>query len=255
MMNIGVLGCYGGESHGQHASGFLINGKILLDAGSVTSTLSDEDQCAITHILISHAHLDHTKELIFLVDNFFIHGIRNVRLMGIPEVMTQLRRHLFNDQLWPDFTKVPDGCDPILLIEELREGHDNSVDDISVIPVMVSHTVPASGYILRSDDSSIVYTGDTGPTEEIWTRAREMDDLKAVIVETSFPDEKKDLAIESGHLTPSLLAVELGKLGRPEVPVFVAHMKPAFVEQITRQLSALNGFRIAPLIQGGTYSF
>lgn len=254
-MEMKVLGCYGGESHGQHASGFLINGRMLLEAGSVTSALPEEVQAHITHILISHAHLDHTKELIFLVDNFYIGGVRNVRLMGIPQVMNQLRAHLFNDQLWPDFTRIPAGGDPILLIEELGEGVEAQVDGLAITPVPVSHTVPASGYIIAEGSSALVYTGDTGPTEELWRRASLRRDLKAVLAEASFPNEMEELALESGHLTPRLLAAELAKLGRPEVPVFVAHMKPAFVESITRQLLALDGWRITPLIQGGTYRF
>ncbi len=75
------------------------------------------------------------KELIFLVDNFFTHNVGNVRVMGIPEVMTQLRKHLFNDQIWPDFTKLPKDGTPILVIEELEEGVSNIVGDLEVTPV------------------------------------------------------------------------------------------------------------------------
>jgi cAMP phosphodiesterase len=254
-MELTTLGCFGGEAHGRHSSGFLIDGTILLEAGSVTTTLSGEEQLAVTHILISHAHLDHTKELIFLVDNLYIRGVRNVRLLGIPAVVEQLRLHLFNDQLWPDFTRIPREGKPILLIEELVEGAENQVAHLTVTPVLVTHTVPASGFIIRSGSSVVVYTGDTGPTTEIWRRARAIPDLTAVIVETSFPDERRALALESGHLTPALLAIELDKLGRPEVPVHIAHMKPAFVERITAELAALGDPRIVPLVQDKTYHF
>ncbi len=162
--------------------------------------------------------------------------------------------HLFNDQLWPDFTKIP-GTAPTMLIEELAEGKETKVGHLSVIPVRVSHTVPASGFIIKSGSAVIAYTGDTGPTEELWRRAAKFKNLKAVIAETSFPDERRALALESGHLTPALLASELDKLGRPDVPVFISHMKPAFVEQISRQILSLDGYRVTPLMQGGTYSF
>jgi ribonuclease BN (tRNA processing enzyme) len=254
-VEITVLGCYGGESHGQHSSGFLIDGRTLLEAGSVTSVLPEDSQRAITHVVVSHAHLDHTKELLFLTDNRNLHGGPKLRVTGIPEVIEQLRTHLFNDQIWPDFTRRPSGTDPVLILEELAEGKENRMNDLAFIPVRVNHTVPASGFIIRGAGSSVVYSGDTGPTEELWNRARAIPDLKAVIIEASFPDEMRKLAFESGHLTPALVAGELAKLARPEVPVFAAHLKPAFVEQVTRQLAALDGWHVLPLVQGDTYSF
>jgi cAMP phosphodiesterase len=255
MIELRVLGCYGSESHGQHSSGYLLNGRVLLEAGSVTTGLPDKEQLEITHILISHAHLDHTKELIFLVDNFFNYGGRQLRLMGIPEVMDQLREHLFNDQVWPDFTRIPRGGEPVIQIEEMTESAENRVVELKVVPVRVNHIVAASGFIFRSKGSAMVYSGDTGPTKEIWRLARDIPELKAVIVETSFPDEQRELALESGHLTPALMLEELGKLSRPEVPVYVAHMKPVFADRIVEQLSALEGYSITPLEQGKTYLF
>ena len=49
--------------------------------------------------------------------------------------------------------------------------------------------------------------------------------LKAVITETSFPNELQDLANVSGHLTPSTLADELRKL-KKDVPVYLYGGKP-----------------------------
>jgi len=38
-MNLRVLGCSGSDLPGQHLTAFLVESNILLDAGSVTSTL------------------------------------------------------------------------------------------------------------------------------------------------------------------------------------------------------------------------
>jgi len=57
----------------------------------------------------------------------------------------------------------------------------------------------------------------------------------------------------SGHLTPSLLARELEQLGRPEVPVYIYHMKPPHVEAIAEELAGLGG-RLEMLHQGRTYT-
>ena len=49
----------------------------------------------------------------------------------------------------------------------------------------------------------------------------------------------KELASIAKHLTPSLLAQEFKKIGRPELPLYVYHIKPPFRDQITDQLSKL----------------
>jgi hypothetical protein len=39
-MEIKILGCYGGNAPGYYLTSFLINNKILVDAGAVTSSLT-----------------------------------------------------------------------------------------------------------------------------------------------------------------------------------------------------------------------
>ena len=48
---------------------FLLNGTLLLDAGTVASKLSLSEQGQIRHIILSHLHFDHIKELPTLADN------------------------------------------------------------------------------------------------------------------------------------------------------------------------------------------
>lgn len=61
-----------------------------------------------------------------------------------------------------------------------------------------------------------------------------------MIVETSFPNDELELARVSKHLTPALLAHELRKVGRPDVPVYVYHMKPRFRDRITEELRQID---------------
>ena len=68
-MKLRVLGCSGSDLPGHHLTSFLINERILLDAGSVTSTLGLDEQAAITDICVTHPHLDHIKDILFLADN------------------------------------------------------------------------------------------------------------------------------------------------------------------------------------------
>jgi cAMP phosphodiesterase len=251
---IGVAGCFGSEMPGFHSAGFTVNGRLLLDAGSVTSTLTWKQQLALTEVCVSHMHLDHVKELAFLIDNRAGVAPHPLVVTGAAPVIADLKRHLFNDNIWPDFTRIPSRKAPALTYRVIPEGSYSRVCGLSVKPVPVNHPVYATGFILREPGASVLYSGDTGPTEAIWKAARRLPDLKAVIVECSFPNALEQVALSSGHLTPALLARELERLGRPGVPVYLYHMKPLHLAEIARELAELNR-PVDMLRQGRTYTF
>jgi hypothetical protein len=59
--------------------------------------------------------------------------------------------------------------------------------------------------------------------------------LKGLAIETAFSDAETRLADLSTHLSPSRLVEELAKL-KPDVPVYVMHLKPWQTELIIREL-------------------
>ena len=67
-MRLKVLGAYGSDGQGKRPSAFLVDDHVLVDAGTVGGALSVAEQTAITHAVVSHAHLDHTVGLAFLAD-------------------------------------------------------------------------------------------------------------------------------------------------------------------------------------------
>src|SRR4051812_4545818 len=100
-MEVKVLGSQGGVTPHHRASSHLIDGKLLLDAGSVATALPIQEQAKIDHILISHPHLDHIKDLAFIMDNCF--GMREVpfEICTNAPVEKAIREHLFNEAIWP----------------------------------------------------------------------------------------------------------------------------------------------------------
>jgi len=108
--------------------------------------------------------------------------------------------------------------------------------------------------VVEDETGSIAYSSDTAPTDRFWEVVNKTRNLKAVIVETSFPDELQDLANVSGHLTPQTLDLELRKLKR-EVPVYLYGAKPRHLAKIRAQVRALKRRRVAFLVQGKTYRF
>jgi cAMP phosphodiesterase len=256
-MLLEILGCHGGSVPKRRLPSFLINGHVLLEAGSVTSALSLGAQAGIEHVLLTHAHLDHTVGLAFLVDNIQSAQTaagRNaaVTAASIAPVVDDLRAHCFNNRLWPDFTKLPTPEEPALRLQTLRERESVEFGPLIIVPVPVHHTVAAAGFIVHDGSSGVVFSGDTGPTDEIWKLAREFRNIHAIVVETAFPNRLEDLATVSGHLTPALLQREMEKM--PDAPLWVYHIKPAHFEETAEELGRL-GDRIHLLEQDQTHTF
>src|SRR3989304_1648208 len=104
-MKIRVLGVFGSEGQGQRPSAFLVNDRVLVDAGTVPGALNIDEQREIEHALLSHAHLDHIAGLAFLTDTLAItNAKRPVTATSIAPGVPDTKTPAFNDLLWPDFS-------------------------------------------------------------------------------------------------------------------------------------------------------
>ncbi len=126
-MRLRVLGCQGGSAPARHLPGLLLDDTVLLEAGFVTSTLPLHEQLEIRHVLLSHAHLDHTGGLAYLADNRCCHRASSgnghpLTVSSAAPVVEDLRDHFFNNRLWPDFSAIPTPRDPVLRLNALRPG-------------------------------------------------------------------------------------------------------------------------------------
>ncbi|TYO95693.1 beta-lactamase family protein [Geothermobacter ehrlichii] len=249
-MKIKVLGSYGSRLPGFHTSSLLIDDRLLVDAGTVTAILDLEEQATIDDVLLTHAHLDHMVDLAFLVDNVLTRRTHPLRIWAPAAVLDSLHRNLFNDEVWPDFTRIPQPDRPVLRFCPLPDEGRTRVAGIEVEWRWTRHPVPTAGYLLRADGAAMLFSGDTATTDAVWRLGRECPELKLAFVETSFPDRLRGLAEASGHLTPAMLATELSKLDRPDVPVLVFHVKPQFLGEVESELKELGDDRIS-LLEGG----
>jgi len=245
-LRIKVLGCYGGQLLGFHLTSFLVNDSILLDAGSPTEGLDLEDQFGIRHIFLSHTHLDHIKDIAFLADNRSLKRLggfkenRQIVIHSLAENLEVLRKHFLNNQVWPDFTKIPSEHDPILALHEIRPEEPVEADGVTVTAIPVNHPVPCTGFLLDEDGQQFIYTADTGHTDRIWEVANAQPNLKGIIMDCSFPNKHEHLAEISGHLTPNGMASELKKFDKlGDVPVYLYHMKPETLNILTAEVESL----------------
>lgn len=252
-MKVKVLGCYGGIAPERGMTSFLVNDTVALDAGGLSFALSVDKQARVKDVFISHAHLDHTCCLPFLIDNSFASPGFSLRIYGIHEVVTALSKHLFNGSLWPDFTSIPDDLTPVLKLVTLEPEKVVKVGNLKIRAIPVSHSVPTTGFIVDDGDGSLAFSSDTGPTQRFWDVVNATKNLKAVITESSFPNAEEALARISGHLTPTLLDRELDKLKR-DVPIYIYGAKPRFVPRIKKELAALQRKNLTMFVQGRTYT-
>jgi len=246
-----VLGCSGAEFPGHSPSAFLIDDSLLLDAGTVGSVLNEEEQWRIGDILVTHPHLDHIRSIPLLADNIVVSGLaRTVQVISTAQVIAAIGTHLMNGIIWPDFTTIPNPQSPVIRYREIVPEHPFTVGEYTVQACLVNHTVPAVGYRVTKGDTSLLYTGDTGPTDRIWELAG---DLAALVVEVSFPSDMEEIALMTGHLTPALLGKELAKLGKLPPRILITHLKPQYYERIKGELDALRLPGIELLCDGNVY--
>lgn len=257
-MKIKVLGCSGAEFPNFSPPAFLIDDKILLDAGTTTGSLNENAQRKISHILITHAHLDHIRGIPSLADNMFLRNRKHsITLVGIKEVLQTVRRNLLNNAVWPDFTRIPSPGKPVLKLKIIKTGENFKIHDYKIIAEKVNHSIAAIGYIIEDSNSKrLLYTGDTGTTANLWERANLKTGkvgINGAIIEVTFPDNMRESAVKTGHLTPAMLLCELKKLKQLSPKIFITHVKPQFLNIISKELRILKIKHLTILKERKTY--
>ena len=242
-MQVKIIGAHGGVTKNYQATSILLDDKLLIDAGSAAAALDMESQLNIENILISHSHLDHTKDLAFLSDNCF--GLRKkaFEVYCHPTVRKAIKDHLFNDIIWPDFSVLPTKTNPTIHFNDLVKETTIQLGEFKVTPVHVQHPGDAFGFIIEKRNVTLLFTQDTGPTDRIWEVAKSLKNLKAIFCEVSFPNRLQNVATISDHHTPMSLHKEMEKMP-PNLPIYLGHIKPHFQEEIISEVTSLNNSRL-----------
>ncbi len=82
----------------------------------------------------------------------------------------------------------------------------------------------------------LAFSGDATITDEFWKALNATENLKHVIIETSFLDADKELSQISKHLRPSMLAGEMSKL-KPSPQVHITHLMPGHEDDIMYEIA------------------
>lgn len=238
-MRLKVLGPHGGELPGCKSTCFLVDDRLALDAGALTSMLELPELAKIDDVLLTHSHFDHVKDLPMMSDVVVGRREGPVTIHSNTECIATLKKNLFNGVLWPDFTAIPSKKDPVFKLRGFKPGAKVKVGRYEVKSVLVSHPVESCGYVISDGHVSMAISGDTGPTEQFWKVLNKTPNLKLLLLECSFPNQLQALADLSGHFTPRTLERELDKFDRRGCEILLYHLKPAFVRQLEKEVRHL----------------
>lgn len=256
-MDLRVVGCFGGETPHHRTSAFVLDGRLAIDAGSLTRGLELDEQFRLEACVISHAHLDHIRDLATIADNRCQHGCEPLIVAGTRGTLDILRTHFFNNLLWPDFSVIPTPKRPTIRYLELDPEERTRIGDYDIRAVLVSHTIESAGFIIEAPSGGAIgYSGDTGPTTRFWEIANAQPNLKALLMEVSFPNREQRLATLSGHHTPASLGRELRKYRNPlDLPTLLYHIKPTFQAEVERECGELEGLNLKLLRDDDRFVF
>lgn len=235
-MKVRVLGCSGAIAKNCRTTSFLIDHDVLVDAGTGVGDLTLDEMKRIDHVFLTHSHLDHVAALPLMVDAIASQRTTPIKVHALQGTIDALRAHIFNNTIWPDFSKIPSPQAPFITFHPLVLGQTLSLagKHIEVLPAV--HTVPAVGYAVTAGKGCWVFTGDTEINPALWERINQLD-VAMLVIETAFSNREHALAKRSLHLSPQVLANELDNIGNDKnYPIYITHTKPSETEMIMAEI-------------------
>lgn len=178
---------------------------IVFDAGTGIFRLPEHLQTSSIDILLSHAHLDHTVGLTYLLDIVYQHPLDEIRVHGDAEKLAAIREHLFAPTLFP--------VQPPYVEKPLADGAVN-LRGAQLTHFPLKHPGGSVGYRVDFPDRSLAYVTDTtADLTEPYIEAIAGVDL--LIHECNFPDGMEDYASQTGHscLTPVIEVARKARVG------------------------------------------
>lgn len=252
-MRVRVLGCSGGSAPGREPSCYLLGGGVAVDAGALAAALTIDEQNEIKHVLLTHAHWDHCRDLPLHVINRRA-GTPTLTVHAIPETIRSLRTHLMNDEVWFRAFDLPSADTPFVAAEPILPGQTVQVAGYRVTAISVPHTVPAASFHIDDGRVSIVVSADTGGGGVLRALPPHSSRLRAVFLEASFPNRMKEFAVKTGHMTPEMLAAECALLPH-DVAVLVTHMKPGFETELVQEVADIGRHGLRPCRDGDVFEW
>lgn len=226
------------QSSLQCAISMLIDEHLAIDTGGLPYLGSVNDQKKVEHVFLTHSHIDHVGGLPLFLDNIFQPGPQCPHIYAGEATWKSIEQDLFNDRIWPDLNRLGGEESPFYRRHVLDAHRPVTVGEYQVTPIPLEHIVPTLGYVIRGANGSLMVAWDTAPFVEFAAIADSIADLKAIVLDASFPNPMQWLAEQSGHNTPGQFKGMVQSLPS-DVRIIAAHLKPAFHGQLVEELKTL----------------
>jgi len=203
----------------------LVDEELAIDAGSLASGLTFEEQARLSAVLLSHGHYDHVRDVPAVGLSLFSMG-RHLSVLGESDVLNMLRSHWINGTTYPRLHEMP-AEEPTLQFHSISPGESFELSGKVITPTRMNHTIASLGFRIEDGKGRVMfYTSDTGPLPPTFWEGVSADLL---IAEVTMPNAWQESAISAGHLTPELLKRELSSIlsTATKMPrVIAVHMNP-----------------------------
>lgn len=238
-MLIRILGAHNCESQATRCVCILVDDRLAIDAGGLTSNLSISDQQKLEAILLTHRHYDHIRDVPMVALTLYRCGT-NIKVYSTPDVLDTIENHLLNDIVYPRFQEMPKGK-PTISFNSIVPYQSQKINSYRILPVPVKHNGITVGYqISDAEGKTMFYTADTGPgLTHCWTYLSP----QLLIIDVTVPDRYKKFATRTGHLTPSLLNDELIKFQEIKgyLPqIVLIHMDPVLEKETAEEIKSIS---------------
>ena len=250
-MELSILGAHDLESKNAHPTCLLIDERLAIDAGGLASSLTLSQQQKIKAVLLTHHHLDHTRDLPTLGFNVILWQ-GQVTVHALPQTFDVIIPCLLDGRIYVDLLKNPtlvlkgsmnpQPVSPVqdrspLKLREIEPYKKETIEGYEVLPVPVNHSVPSVGYLVTSAaGNSLFYTGDTGPgLYDCWSHINP----QLIIIEATAPSKFTEELAKSGHLSPQSVKEELNQFRKIKgyLPrVIVIHRALPYEQQIKEEI-------------------
>ncbi|QKF82377.1 HD domain-containing phosphohydrolase [Halarcobacter ebronensis] len=241
-----VLGSSGSKTKFSGTTSFQVYKDIVIDAGNILNVLGN-NALDINHIFLTHSHADHITDLPFIIDNFFEQRRTPLRIYASKQTISSLKNHTFNNEVWPDFSKIKllDSEEYSLIFIEINVDEPIYLDPLKITPIEANHINGSFGFMIEKENSNgYIISGDTHKNAKIWEYINKNENITALLIECSFPSNLGKLAKDSKHLTAKYLAEDIEEnLKRDDLQIFIYHLKSSHYEEIKQEIIDRKLFR------------
>jgi ribonuclease BN (tRNA processing enzyme) len=197
-------------------SGYLVESDgytVLIDPGyaSLPALIEHGDPLTIDAVLISHGHPDHCADLNPLLR---CRALRDDPPPALPAFCPPgaLDAVLALDR--------PGMLDDAVRVHEFEPGAAFTLGPFEIRTALLPHSRPNAGMRISAADGTLVYTGDSGPSDDLVDLARDADLLLA---EATYPDRvPDDLAATLSSATDRAAEAHRAGVGR----LILTHLAP-----------------------------